>query len=129
MDGTKNLMVPRGDKSVWDKPSLSASLSSYDQERWLAAAWGSALVMVGARRGGFGGGLMAMLGTTLTIRAAMGRHDLHVARRWLDRTLADRGYSRQGRRVGRVGGVVPGKRFAGVDRRFRRNSPAIEWHV
>ena len=27
MDGTKNLMVPRGDKSVWDKPSLSASLS------------------------------------------------------------------------------------------------------
>ena len=69
MDGTKNLMVPRGDKSVWDKPSLSASLSSYDQERWLAAAWGSALVMVGARRGGFGGGLMAMLGTTLTFRA------------------------------------------------------------
>jgi len=92
MDATKNLMVPRGDKSVWDKPSLSASLSAYDQERWLAAAWGSALVMVGARRGGFGGGLMAMLGTTLTIRAAMGRHDLHVARRWLDRTLTDRGY-------------------------------------
>jgi hypothetical protein len=28
----------------------------------------------------------------MTIRAAMGRHDLHVARRWLDRTLADRGF-------------------------------------
>ena len=55
-------MVARGDKSVWDKPSLSTSLASYDQERWLMAAWGSALVMVGARRGGFGGGLVAMLG-------------------------------------------------------------------
>ena len=33
MDGTKNLMVPRGEKSVWDKPSLSTSLSAYDQER------------------------------------------------------------------------------------------------
>jgi uncharacterized membrane protein len=60
MDGAKNLMVPRGEKSVWDKPSLSSSLSSYDQERWLAAACGSALVMGGARRGGFQGGVIAM---------------------------------------------------------------------
>src|SRR5688572_8322152 len=60
MDGSKNLTVARGEKSVWDKPSLSTSLASYDQERWIMAAWGSGLVMVGARRGGFGGGLLAM---------------------------------------------------------------------
>jgi uncharacterized membrane protein len=92
MDGTKNLTMSRGEKSVWDKPSLSASLSAYDQERWLMAAWASGLVMVGARRGGFTGGLLAMLGSTLAIRAAMGRHDLHVARRWMDRSLAERGW-------------------------------------
>jgi hypothetical protein len=54
------------------------------------AAFGSALVMSGARRGGFSGGLVAMAGSILAIRAAMGRHDLHVARRWVERTLADR---------------------------------------
>jgi uncharacterized membrane protein len=92
MDGTRNLMVSRGEKSVWDKPTLAASLAAYDQERWLMAAWGSALAMVGARRGGFVGSLTAMLGTTLAVRAAMGRHDLHVARRWAGRRLSDRGW-------------------------------------
>jgi len=92
MDGTKNLMVARSDKSVWDKPTLTTSLSAYDQERWLMAASGSALVMLGARRGGFAGGLVAMLGSTLAIRAAMGRHDLHLARRWMDRALSERGW-------------------------------------
>lgn len=93
MDATKNLMVPRGDKSVWDKPTgISSALSTYDQERWLIAAWGSAMVMAGARRGGFGGGLVAMAGSVLAVRAAMGRHDLHVARRWLERALSDRGW-------------------------------------
>jgi hypothetical protein len=93
MDGTKNLMVPRGEKSVWDKPSLSSSLSTYDQERWFAAAVGSALVMGGARRGGFQGGIVAMLGSILAVRAAMGRHDLHVARRWVEQVRADRGWN------------------------------------
>jgi len=92
MDGTKNLTVSRSEKSVWDRPTFSSSLSQYDQERWLAAAMGSALVMGGARRGGFRGGIIAMLGSILTIRAAMGRHDLHVARRWFEQTLADRGW-------------------------------------
>lgn len=92
MDGSKNLTVARGEKSVWDKPSLSTSLASYDQERWIMAAWGSGLVMVGAKRGGFGGGLLAMLGATLAVRAAMGRHDLHVARRWVDRAVTERGW-------------------------------------
>jgi hypothetical protein len=92
MDGTKNLTVPRGDKSVWDRPSLSSSLSTYDQERWLTAAAGSTMAMIGARRGGFTGGLVAMAGSVLAIRAALGRHDLHVARRWLDRSLSERGW-------------------------------------
>ena len=92
MDGTRNLMVARSDKSVWDKPTLASSLYNCDQERWLMAAWGSALVMVGARRGGLAGGLTAALGTTLAVRAAMGRHDLHVARRLVDRALSDRGW-------------------------------------
>lgn len=93
MDGTRNLTVPRGDKSVWDKPTgLSSTLSAYDQERWLMAAWGSAMVMAGARRGGFGGGLVAMAGSVLAVRAAMGRHDLHVARRWVERTISDLGW-------------------------------------
>src|SRR4029450_5266037 len=74
MEGNKNLTVSRGEKSVWDRPSLSASLTSYDHERWLVAAWGSGLAMVGARRGGFAGGLLAMLGSTLAVRAAMGHH-------------------------------------------------------
>jgi uncharacterized membrane protein len=92
MDATKNLTVARGDKSVWDRPSLSSSLSDYDQERWLMAAWGTTMAMAGARRGGFGGGLAAMLGSVLAVRAAMGRHDLHVARRWVERALNDRGW-------------------------------------
>ena len=91
-DGTLNLMVPRSEKSVWDKPTLSAMLATYDQERWLTAAWGSALTMIGARRGGFGGGLIATLGAVLAVRAAMGRRDVSLARHWIDRSFKDRGW-------------------------------------
>ena len=91
-EGSRNLMIERSSKSVWDKPGLGATLSTYDQERWFAAAWGSGLAMVGARRGGFAGGLLAMLGTVMTIRAAMGCHDFRAARRWLDHALQDWGY-------------------------------------
>jgi uncharacterized membrane protein len=84
--------VSRGDKSVWDRPSLSTSLTAYDHERWFMAAWGSVLAMIGARRGGLAGGLVAAAGTTLAVRAAMGRHDLHVARRAVDRALGERGW-------------------------------------
>ena len=94
-DGSMNLSVARGDKSVWDKPSLGASLSTYDQERWLAAGWGSALTLLGSRRGGFGGGLLAAIGMTVAVRAAMGRHDFRACRAWMDRVLADRGYGRK----------------------------------
>ena len=87
-----NLSVPRGDRSVWDRRSLAASLSDYDQERWVAAAWGSTVAVLGARRGGFAGGLMAMLGAAVAVRAAMGRHDFLVVRNWVDRELKDRGW-------------------------------------
>lgn len=93
MDGTKNLMLDRSSKSVWDAPGWSATLSAYDQERWFAAAWGTALAMVGARRGGFGGGLLAAIGSVLTVRAAMGRHDFRTCRAWFDRTLREMGYT------------------------------------
>jgi uncharacterized membrane protein len=91
-NGTRNLTLARGDKSVWDKPGLGATLSALDRDRWLAAAVGSTLTMMGARKGGFAGGLLATLGATLAVRAAMGRRDLCVAREWIDRTLVDRGY-------------------------------------
>ena len=91
-DGAMNLMVARGDKSVWDKPTLSATLSDFDRERWVAAACGSVLSMLGARRGGFGGGILAMLGAGLAIRAAMGRRDVRMARACVDRAMQDRGW-------------------------------------
>ena len=91
-DGTLNLTLARSEKSVWDKPSLTATLSTYDQERWVAAAFGSALTILGARRGGFGGGLVATLGAVLTVRAAMGRRDLGVAREMIDQRLKERGW-------------------------------------
>jgi uncharacterized membrane protein len=93
-DGSKNLMLARAEKSVWDKPGLRAMLANYDQERWVTAAWGSMLTLVGARRGGFLGGLIAMTGVAITVRAAMGRRDLALARGCVDRTLHARGWRR-----------------------------------
>ena len=92
-EGLMNLSVPRGDKSVWDEPR--GRLSGADHERWVAAASGSALAMIGARRGGFAGGLIAMAGSVLAVRAAIGRHDLGTARDWIDSTLKDRGWRRR----------------------------------
>jgi uncharacterized membrane protein len=91
-DGTLNLTVPRGDKSVWDSPGIGAALSTYDQERWFAAVCGSALTIAGSRRGGVLGGLLAVAGSALAVRAAMGRRDVRVARSWLDRRLRDAGW-------------------------------------
>ena len=91
-DGTMNLTVARSEKSVWDKPRFGATLSDYDQERWMSAACGSVLTMIGARRGGFFGGLLAMLGATLALRAAIGRHDIRMARDCVDRAMRDRGW-------------------------------------
>src|SRR5262245_59939775 len=70
---SRNLMIERAPVSVWDRQC--AGLASYDRERWITAAVGCTLAAAGARRGGFGGGLLAMLGAALAVRAAMGRHD------------------------------------------------------
>lgn len=91
-NASKNLSLPRGEKNVWDEPGLGAKLLDLDQDRWLAAGSGSLLTLLGAKRGGFGGRLLALAGTTLAIRAAMGRHDIQTARDWIDRTLRERGY-------------------------------------
>ena len=88
---SKNLIVSRSQPSVWDRQATSG-IADYDRERWLAAAWGSVLTMIGARKGGFGGGLLATLGAAVAVRAAMGRHDLSMARHWIDRTLRERGW-------------------------------------
>jgi uncharacterized membrane protein len=87
-EASRNLMVARGPDNVWDRHGATP----YDQERWMAAAWGSALTMLGARRGGFAGGLLATLGATVTIRAAMGRHDVAMVRHWANDALRTRGW-------------------------------------
>jgi hypothetical protein len=95
VDGAKNLTVPRSDKSVWDKPSFTATLSTYDQERWMAVMFGVALTTFGARRGGLAGGLLVTAGTTLGVRAMLGRRDLRMARNWIDHRLRDAGWRPQ----------------------------------
>jgi len=90
---SKNLMITRAPVSVWDR--RRTGLQAYDHERWFTAAWGSALAIAGARRGGFAGGLLATLGATVAVRAAMGRHDYRVTRHWIDRTLRERGWTRK----------------------------------
>src|SRR4051812_50224086 len=75
-EASRNLMVARGPHNVWDRQTQS---SPYDQERWMAAAWGSALTMVGARRGGFTGGLLAPLGAPVAVPAGVGRHRFPMA--------------------------------------------------
>jgi hypothetical protein len=89
VETSRNLMVARGPDNVWDKQYQT---SPYDQERWIAAAWGSALTMFGARRGGFAGGLLATLGAAVAVRAAMGRHDISMARHWIDAAARSRGW-------------------------------------
>ncbi len=91
-EGTKNLTVARGSRSVWDKPGLAATLSAFDRDRWIAAAFGSTLALAGARRKDVVGGMMATLGSLIAVRAAMGHHDLRIARDWIERGLRDRGY-------------------------------------
>jgi uncharacterized membrane protein len=91
-DGTLNLAVPRGDNTVWDRPGFTASLSSYDRERWVGGAIGSGLAVIGARRGGLAGSLIAVVGAAIAIRAAAGRHDVAIAREWVDRAVRHRGW-------------------------------------
>ncbi len=85
---SRNLIVARGPDNVWDRQCVTP----YNRERWIAAGWGAAVAMIGARRGGFGGGLLATLGATIAVRAAMGRHDFRIARHWVSSVLTDGGW-------------------------------------
>jgi hypothetical protein len=85
---SRNLMLARGPENVWDKHSTTP----YDRERWIAAACGSGLSMIGARRGGFFGGLLATLGGTITVRAALGRHDYRMVHHWVNGILTQSGW-------------------------------------
>lgn len=90
-DGSKNLTVPRGERSVWDE-APRRHWSDRDVERWVMAGGGGALAFFGARLGGLAGGALAALGGTLAVRAAMGHHDVRIARHWLERTLERQGW-------------------------------------
>lgn len=91
-DSSKNLLVERGQPSVWDRQRAASSIQSYDQQRWLTALWGCSLTAMGTRRGGVSGGLLGTIGATLAVRAAMGYHDVGVAWHWLERTARERGW-------------------------------------
>ena len=81
-EGSKNLTVERSQPSVWDRQQAFGR--TYDQEQWTAAAGGAAITLLGLRRGGLAGGLLAAAGGTLAARAAMGCHDLATLRGWIE---------------------------------------------
>jgi len=85
---SRNLILARGPENVWDKQATTP----YDRERWITAACGSGLSMIGARRGGFVGGLLATLGGTITVRAALGRHDYRMVHHWVNGLLTQSGW-------------------------------------
>lgn len=87
---SKNLIIAREPENVWDR---RRSAFHYDSERWGMVVSGSAMAVIGARRRGLAGGLIAALGTTLALRAAMGRHDYRVARHWVMDALRTRGWA------------------------------------
>ncbi len=85
-DEARNLLMARGDKSVWDaRPAWHTALSLDDRERWLTAVAGTMLAALGLRRGGLAGGIAAAVGTVVAVRAASGRRDYVAARGFVDR--------------------------------------------
>jgi len=94
-DESKNLTVARGDRSVWDEPRWR--LSDRDTERWMTAGGAGALAIFGARLGGIAGGALGALGGVLAVRAAMGHHDIRVARHWLAQRLERQGWTSRDR--------------------------------
>jgi uncharacterized membrane protein len=80
--GSRNLTVERSQPSVWEK---QAAAGRYDSQQMVTGAGGAALALIGLRRGGLAGGLLAAAGGTIAARAAMGRHDMVVLRNWIER--------------------------------------------
>jgi hypothetical protein len=83
-EGSMNLTVERSQPSVWDRQQ-SVFGRYYNQEQWTAGACGAVLALIGLRRGGLAGGLLAAAGGTVTSRAAMGCHDIATLRSWIER--------------------------------------------
>ena len=83
-EGSKNLMVERSQPGIWDRHP-PAFARYYDQEQWTAAAGGAVLTLLGLRRGGLAGGLLATAGGAVAARAAMGCHDVARLRNWIER--------------------------------------------
>jgi uncharacterized membrane protein len=83
-DATLNLTPSRG-PSVWDRKSMSPTRDQRQQERWILGVAGLALALGGLRRGARSGGLISGLGSTLAVRAWMGKNDLQVVRCAIER--------------------------------------------
>jgi uncharacterized membrane protein len=93
-DPTKNLIIERSQPSVWDRPARSLRITAYDRDLWMAGAAGALIAMLGARRRGITGGMLAALGGTIAARAVAGRHDVAVLRHWFDVVSRERGWRR-----------------------------------
>jgi hypothetical protein len=63
-----------------------------DESDGAGGAIGSGLAIIGARRGGVAGNLLAVVGAVLAIRAAAGRHDVRIARNWMNRAFLNCGW-------------------------------------
>jgi hypothetical protein len=79
---SRNLTVERSQPSVWDRQSAAAR---YDAGQVTTAAGGAVLALIGMRRRGVAGGLLAAAGSTIVARAAMGCRDMLVLRDWIER--------------------------------------------
>ena len=69
-------LAPRRGPSVWDRPSPTRAWSIEESEKWCVAACGATLALVGLRQRTVAGGLMAAVGSALTVRALLGHRDL-----------------------------------------------------
>lgn len=89
---SRNLTLRRSSVNVWEQPGWTPESSQWDRERLLMGLWGAGLTLYGVRRGGWLGSLLGAAGAGALTRAAQGRHDLTLARAWVDRRLRSRGW-------------------------------------
>ena len=89
---SRNLKMRRSSVNVWEQPGWTPDSSLWDRERLAIGLCGGGLALFGFHRGGWLGTLVGLMGTSLVVRAAQGRHDLTRARAWTDRSLRDRGW-------------------------------------
>jgi hypothetical protein len=79
-------LAPQRGPSVWDKPEApSRGWTLEESERWCVALCGGTLAMLGLRQRSTSGALLAAIGGTLAVRAALGHRDL-----WNMRLLVER---------------------------------------